>query len=112
MSAILFDVAHDTFLPHSTVHVRFLLPTCSHDLEFKEFHHYISPIMRNVRCIGRCPLVHLHLHSVRGRHVLKSKSPGKLMSIYPFWFVLLNLCENKKSWLNSLYLYIEITLVH
>lgn len=58
------------------------------------------------------PLAHLDLHSVRVHHVLKSDSPGKLKGIYSFWFVLLNLCENKKSWLDSLYLYIEITLVH
>jgi len=69
----------------------------SHDLEFKEFRQYISSIIQNVRGAVRCPLAQLDLHSLRVRHVLKSKPPEKLKGIYPFWFVLLDLCENKKS---------------
>lgn len=102
----------NTFFPHSAIHICFLLPMFSHDFEFKEFHQYISPIIQNVRGTVRCLLAHLDLHSVRVHHVLKSESPGKSKGIYPVWFVLLNLCENKKSWLDSLYLCIEITVVH
>lgn len=68
----------NTFFPHSAIHIRFLLPMFSHDFEFKEFHQYISPIIKNVRGTVRCLLAHLDLHSVRVHHVLKVRITRKV----------------------------------
>lgn len=56
----------------------------SHDLEFKEFHQYISPIIQSVRGTVTCPLAHLDLHSVKSSSCMKVRVARKVAGYLSF----------------------------
>lgn len=56
----------------------------SHDLEFKEFHQYISPIIPSVRGTVTRPPAHLDLHSVKSSSCKKVRVARKVAGYSPF----------------------------